>query len=385
MELIQRACYASREDVKSALDLFEVIRSNAQIDRAIQDASENIDGAMHRRFYPEDTTKFFDWPNFQWAYPWRIWFDQYDLVVATTVTSGGNSIPLGSLFFEPANKGPNAPFTYVEINRSTNAAFGQGTTPQHDVAITGTWGYTAQKAPAGTLAAAVSSASATKITISDGTQLGAGDIAILGTERLLVQDKQATDTTIAFTGLTTASMADNVLVVADGTQFSVGETLQFDTERCLVTNINGNDLVLKRAWDGSILAAHTSGTIYADRLLTVARGQLGTTATTYSNGASISRHVPPGMIRNLAVAEALNSILGETSGYARTVGEDANARPAGGAGLSGKWAQAIRHYGRKARTAAILWQVRTSLSAWIHPVPCSTGRLSRRSTTGWTQ
>jgi hypothetical protein len=110
---------------------------------------------------------------------------------------------------------------------------------------------------------------------------------------------------------------------------------------------------VKRAWGGTILGTHTSGTIYADRLLTVTRGMYGTAAASHSDGDSVSRHVPPGMIRNLCVAEALNSVMGETSAYASTVGEGDNARPAGGAGLSGKWAQTIRRYARKARTSAI--------------------------------
>lgn len=352
METVTRVCYCSREDAKSALDLFEVTRTNAQLDRAIQDASDNIDGAMHRKFFPEDTTRYFDWPNFQYAYPWRIWFEQYDLVVATAVTSGGQSISLGNLFFEPANKQQHEPFTYVEIDRSTNSAFGVGNTPQHDVAITGTWGYTAQATGAGILAVALTDTTGTSVQVSDSSVVGVGDLIIIDSERMLVQEKSFLDTTVAFSSLT-ASNANNVISVVDGTKFSTGEILLLDSERMLITDIAGNNLIVKRAFDGTILAVHTSGDIYAARKLTVERGKLGTTAATHLINAAVSRHVPPSLIRALCVAEALNTCLQETSGYSRTVGEGDNSRPASGSALSQKWAQAIRRYGRSSRSAVI--------------------------------
>lgn len=382
MELITRACYCSRDDLISALDLYETGNShtNAQLDRAIQDASDAIDGAMHRKFYPEDATRYFDWPNWQYAQPWRIYYDQYDLVSATSVLTGTTNIPLGNLFFEPANKEANEPYTYMEINRSTNSAYGFSSTPQHDVSVTGTWGYTAQTAPAGTLAASILAADLT-MTISDGTQLGVGDLAVIGSERILVQDKKFTDTSVSYTGLSTAVNSDNVAGVADGTKFAVGEMLRVDSEQLLITDIQGNNLIVKRAWGGTVLATHSSGTLYAARLLTVSRGMYGTTAADASQDASVSRHVPPSGIRNLCIAEALNSVLGETSGYGRTVGEGDNAMAATGSGLAGKWAQAIRRYARKARTGAILWLL--PVSTLMFPGRCLTVRLTRLSRIGW--
>lgn len=355
MELISRVAYCTREDVKRALDFQETARVNEQVDRAIVNAAENIEGFMHRRFFPEDSTKYFDWPNYQYAYPWRLWFDQYDLVTATSVTSGGQAIPLDNIFFEPVNKEPEEPFTYLELNRSSNGAFGVGNTPQHDIAITGTWGYTAASVMIGRLGADITDPGATTALVSDASRVGVGDLIIIGTERLLVQERStATTGQTNLTGATTAQANDVTITVTDGTAVSAGEVLQIDSERLLVTDITGGTLTVKRAWDGSVLAAHGTGTtLYAYRNLTVARGQYGTTATTHSMSAAVNRHRVPAMIRNLALAESLNSVLQEQSGYARVVGGGETAIAAPGFALSEAWDEARTRYARKSRSGVI--------------------------------
>lgn len=350
---VSTPCYCTREDVMLALDFHPTARTITLVDRAIQSAANSIYGACHRRFWPEDATRYFDWPNYQYAYPWRIWFEQYDLVAATSVTSGGVAIPLGQIFFEPADKQPDEPFTYMELDRSTTASFGQGPTPQRDVAITGAWGYTALAAPAGQLAAAVPDATSAAVTVSDGSQMGVGDLIAIGTERMLVCDRAMASTGVAFTGPATANASDNLIGVPDVSQFGYGETLLLDAERMYVTDKTATALVVKRAWDGTVLAAHTTGTIYASRLLTVARGATGTTAAAHTSGTAVARHVCPPLISEWSLALAENAVLQATSGYARTIGEGATARMAGGGGLADIAARAVARYGRKARTGVI--------------------------------
>jgi len=371
---ITQPCYCTREDVKGALDFKETARINPVLDRGLQSAARNIDKQLHRRFFPQDQVKFFDWPNSQYAYPWRLWLDRQDLIVATSVQSpAGTAIPLNQVFAEPVNDGP--PFTYLELDRSTVAAWGNAATPQHSIVVAGTWGYSAETESAGTLAAAVSSTSATTITVSDSSLIGVGDLLVLdyalgaapypsatGTagalqpitgERVLVTGRAMAATSAGFTGPATASAADNVLAVSDGTLFGIGEVIQLDSERMQIADITGNNLILRRAWDGTILAAHTSGIIYAARQLTVARGQLGTTAAAHTQGAAISRHRPPSLIRDLAIAETLNRVLEETSGYAAVAGEGDATRGPSGAGLADMWDEAMTAYGRKNRTRVI--------------------------------
>lgn len=339
------------------LDFHPTARTITLVDRAIQAAASDTYGICHRRFFPEDGVKVFDWPNYQYAYPWRIWFEQYDLVSATQVTSGGNTIPLNEIFFEPADKEANEPYTYMELNRSTTASFGQGSTPQHDVAITGTWGYTAETAGAGTLAAAVTDTTGTTVTVSDGSLVGVGNVVVVDAERMLVADRAfaSTGVTLAGPGLETASAADTQLTVGSSNVFGVGEVIRIDQEQMFITDqLDATDYVVKRAWNGTTLATHSaSTTIYASRLLTVTRGALGTTAATHTNGVAVARYVPPGLIHELNVALAENNVLQATSGYARTVGTGDYVRNASGSGLADITLRAVARYGRKARSAVV--------------------------------
>lgn len=354
---ISRVTYCTREDVKSALDVKETARNNDQLDRAIESASDSIDGLMNRQFYTTDTTRMFDWPNFQGAYPWRIWFDQAELADITTnvpvVTSGGNTITAASIFWGHPNYSP--PYTYMELDRSTSATFGQGNTPQRDVHITGTFGYSATTRPAGALAAAITTTTATTATVTDGSQIGVGNSLLIGTERLLVTGRANTTSgqTQQSTGVSTASSADNILAVTDGTAFYAGEVLTLDAERMLVYDVTGNNLTVKRAWDGTVLATHSGATVYASRLLTVTRGAQGTTAAAHSNSVAVAVHVVPGLIRELAVAYASATLISESAGWAKVWGEGSGSAQNIGRSVKELEGEALRAYGRRARTRVI--------------------------------
>lgn len=356
MATIVAPCYATREEVKSALDVKLTSRSDAQVDRAIASVSDDIEGFLHRKFYPYDDTRYVDWPNWQYAYPWRIWLDSSELADVTVnvpiVKSGGNVIPNADIFW--GHPRDNPPFTYFELNRSKSDSFGQGDTPQRDVSITGTFGYWLKTAPAGALAGAVSSTTATSFTSTDSVAAGVGDWVVIDTERMLVTQKTMISTgQTQQSGATTASVADVALGVSDGTKFTVGETLLLDNERMLITDIAGNALTVKRAWDGTVLATHSGATIYAPRSYTVTRGALGTTAATHSNAAPISVGVPPALVKQLAIAEAENYVLQEQGGYARTKGSGQNAAGGFGYSLDSLRDRALTRYGRKHRTRVV--------------------------------
>ena len=378
---VTRPCYANRDDVKRALDLEVTAVDDARIDRALQSEAEAIDGAkgMRRFFFPVDATCYLDWPNYQYAYPWRMWFDQpgyHDLWVLTQLQSPATvTIPLSSVFLEPVNRKIGWPFTYMELDRSTTAAWGAGPTPQHSVVPTGTWGWYNPQ-PAGTLAASVNS-SVTSVTVSDGSQAAAGDLLILdpgtgaapfpaypGTagalgavtgERVIVTGKStaATGLTQSGAGCSTNVSSDNALSTTGSGTLNVGEVLLLDTEQMLVTDITNSVATVKRAWNGTVLATHSAATVYAFRALSVLRGQLGTAAASHAQNALVSKHNPPGLIRDLNLAGALNRVLQETSGYARTVGAGDNQVPVSGAGLASLWAEARATFGRTVRVRAV--------------------------------
>lgn len=353
--------YATREDVKRALDAKETARSNAQVDRAIGSASRQIEGELHRRFYPELAIRAFDWPNAQRARPWRLWLDANELVSVTAITSGGVSIPPSNLVLYPTS-GP--PYNRVEIDLGSASAFSSGDTHQQAISITGVYaGCRLDEAPAGVLAGAVSTTGATTVNISDAAAVGVGDLLRVDTERMLVTGRSMLDTGQNLGADLAASAAAVTVAVTTGSEYAVDEVLLIGSERMLVVDIAGNALTVKRAWDGSALAAHTaSADIYAPRALTVVRGALGTTAATHLTAAPIARHVPPGPVVALCVGLSLAQVLGEQSGYARpesrsgSSGTTSASRPRTqdfGVGLAALWKTAYASCGRKARIRGV--------------------------------
>lgn len=382
---VTRMTYCSRQVAMRAIDFRDGIDQNEAADRAIETGAWNIDRQMHRRFYPNDATVYADWPNQggsgggQYAYPWRLWLDQFDCTVLTGLVTGGVAIPLNQVFLEPVNNPVEGkPFyEYLELDRSSTAAFGgNAPSPQHSIVMTGTWGYGADADPAGQLAASVL-AGDTSVTVSDGSKTGVGDLLVLGYgrgsapfpsaagyagsiapytgERVLITDVAAAATGLTQTGggCTTASDSDKALATTGSGTLNVGEVLVLDQEQVLVEQMVAGVATVKRAWNGTALATHSAATVYALRLLSVTRAMYGTVAAGYSNAAAVFRHRVPPLIRDLAVAEAVNQVLQEGSGYARTIGSGADAHPAPGADLASKWDEAVTAHGRKARSRAV--------------------------------
>jgi hypothetical protein len=159
--------------------------------------------------------------------------------------------------------------------------------------------------------------------------------------------------TSAQTGSLTASVGDRTLAVATGSAYNVGETLLIDAERLLIEDIAGNNLIVKRAQNGSVLAVHSTATVYVSRVLTVARGLLGTTAATHLISTAITALDAPGLVRQLTIAEAINLLLQESGGFSRDVGAGESATTAPGVGLDALRKQTRDALGRKVRAVAI--------------------------------
>jgi hypothetical protein len=313
--------YASREAVMSALDVKASAYTAGDVDRAILSGSSNVEALCHRRFYPLLTTKYWEYPNPQ-EQASRLYFDDNEFITVTSFTSGGSVVPPAGYYLEPANSGP--PYSWLEINRGSNYALTAGPlTAQRSLALTGLAGYDLNEEPSGTLTAAVVSASATTVQVSGATP-GVGSLLRVDTERMQVTEKSFV--TSAQTGSLTANLNANTLTVADGTAFTLRETLLIDAERLLVVDIAGNNLIVKRAQGGSVLAAHTTATVFYARQLTVQRGALGTTAATHLISAPVVRHVYPYLVEELAMAYAISRLLGESAGYAREIGQGGSER-----------------------------------------------------------
>jgi hypothetical protein len=319
--------YATVEDVMDALDSRSTALDDRQIRRALDAATADVDNCVQRSpgvFRPTLATKYYDWPNMigQTAAAWRLWLDGNDLISITSLVVAGNTIPTTDYQLEPAAYGP--PYRRIEMRIDEDSSWTYAGTPQRAVAITGLWGDSDTRASAGTLVGAVNSSTAALV-CSDASLIGTGDHLVIGTERLEVTAKTwaTTSQVLGGAGLA-ATNATVAATVTTGSAYHVGELLLIDSERVLVTDIVSNVLTVKRAMDGSTLAAHTAGaTIYARRGLTVTRAAQGSVAASHADGDTISRHVVPTDVNALAVASALSTVLQEQTGYARPAGNRA--------------------------------------------------------------
>jgi hypothetical protein len=356
---ITSGVYATREMLKRALEIGETARNNNNIDRALESGARVVDGNCHRIFYPRIATKYFDWPNSQGAVPWRLWLDDAELISATAVTSGGVVVPSTNYNLEPNRVGP--PYNRLEINIGTSSALSSGSTYQQAIGITGLWGYTNDEYTVGTTVEALDTTeTGIDVSANVSAEVGVGSVLRIDSERVIVSSRVSLDTgqNLAGSGLTT-NKAEVTIPVADGTQFAVDEVITIDSERMLILDITGNNLTVLRAYDGSVLAAHTVGAdIYAPRTLTVIRGAFGTTAAAHLTGATVYRWDPPAGIRVLNLGEAINVLMQEQTGWFRTMSASSNfggtaKRAATIEALVNQREMQYQQYGRKARTRTI--------------------------------
>lgn len=340
--------YCTREEAKAALDSKETARNNAQVDRLIGASSRDIDKAMHRVFYPTVATRYFPWPNWQSeSTAWRLWLDEDELISLATIMAGGTALTASQYFLEPVNVGP--PYDRVELNWGTSGSFNVGSSFQRDIAIAGVFGYTLDEDPAGALAAIVNSTTATSVTVTDSAAIGVGQLLRVDSERMTVTAKTLLTTGQTLQTPLTADDSNTLVAVTTGSAYVVGEVLTLDSERMRVEDIAGNNLIVTRAWDGSVLAAHTGSTIYAPRTLTVVRGVLGTTAATHSNGAAVVKHAFPPLIQQLAVAETMLALQRESGAYTEVHARGSSSGKLIVTPIEDLRTRAFRAHGRKVR------------------------------------
>lgn len=347
--------YCTREDVAYALDAAATYRSNEQIDRIRLSVSRAIESPkqLGRYFYPTLATRYVDWPTGRRDPSYRVWLDSSrELISLSSVTSGGSSISTAYVHLEPSAAGP--PYTRLDLDRSTSAAFSYSGTGQRSLALTGVFGgCPIIERTQGTIAEALDD-SETAVDVSSGS-VGVGALIRVDAERMIVVGKQLLTTGVTTSGALTAVKNGTSVAVSSGTGFAAGELIVIDSETMYVTAVNGNTLTVVRAWEGSTLAAHNSGTtVYAYRTLLVRRGVLGTTAAAHSTSTTLYRFEFPSLVRSLAIAESLVQLGAETSQYARVIGTSDSQREARGFGLADIRAQARATHGRNAPRVAFI-------------------------------
>lgn len=335
--------YASREAIASAFDAKTTAYLSDTIDRLAEQASRTIERETHRIFYPSIETKVYGRSGR--ALPLNdstLWLED-DLLSLTSISVDGTTVTDAAV--QPALYG--APYNRVDFIDASSIG-GEVAT------IVGVWGFSQDLAPAGALSGAISSTSATTCTVSNSALVGVGDQLLIDSERVVVTGKASSDTTANTAGALTASAAETTVPVNTGSLVKIGETITIDSERMRVLDIASNNLLVRRAVDGSVLATHANPSdVYAPRLLTISRANAGTTAATHSDAATVQRNVPPPLVTELAIAIAQATLGQEQAGWNLTIGEGEGQRESTGKQLGSLRREVDALYRRKRTPTAV--------------------------------
>lgn len=319
--------YVTRETVKGALDIKSTARTDAQVDRCIEAATGQVTGLLRRRFDPWTGTR-----RFPSTYG-TLWFGERALVRLDALTVDDVAQDTADYLLLPVDDGP--PYDGIVADVTSAAAGLVGSTSRYPISAVGVWGYDLVETTAGATAEALdASETAVDLTGPASAAVGVGSVLRVDDERMAVTGRAQLSTGVTLGANVGAGKADTSVQVSSGAGVTAGETVLVDAEKMLVHEVAGNVLVVTRAVDGSVLAAHTSGTtVYAPRTVTVERAVLGTTAATHVDASTVRVWQPPALVVELATAYALTALGQQQAGYARTVGAGENEREAAGRGL----------------------------------------------------
>ena len=316
--------YCTREQIKRAIPI-NGVTADRQIDRIIAAESRSLDRKLRRWFIPRTETRLYRFPTRNQSGA-IIWLDADLLSITTLRSEAQNSSPTTiastDYFLEPNN---DPPYNRIEIDLSSSSVFQAGDTPQRSISVAGSWGYDNDTESAGTVSSGLaSSASATSMVCSDASKIEVGHTLLIETEQIFVFDRS-----FAALGSILLDMAGNlaadkatVTVTVDATHGIVaGEVVRINSEQMLVESVATNNLAVQRAYNGTVLAAHTNNDpIHINRTLTIVRGVNGTTAATHADATAISKYLIPEDITDWCIAEVISTYEQERAGYARTIG-----------------------------------------------------------------
>jgi hypothetical protein len=333
-----QVAYCTREQVQAILDQSNATRLNRAIDDACQAGARQLEGVLHRRFYPILGTRY---PDPRWVSGDTLWLNHMDheIQALTSLTVDGTALAEGTDFYLDLPGGDGPPYTAIRLYRDTAQAW---PTDPRDIVSVGSFGGSSTVDAAGILAASITTAGAVSMTVTDSSLLGVGDMALIDSEQVIVTEKSSATTTATLSGSVAADESVTTVPVSSGALVQRGEMILVGSERMFVEDVAGNNLIVQRAQHASVLAAHSaSDVVYAPRLCTITRGAAGTTAVSHLTAAEVWRNRPPSLVNIANTALAINYLEQGKAGYSRTAGVGDNRRESGGTGVAAAVAASV--------------------------------------------
>ncbi len=319
--------YTSIEKVKAAVGITGPL-IDPLLGTYIEASSEGIERMLASRgnplFIPETKTRLYPWP--QIAGRSAVLDLKADLLSVTTLQSEAQdssptTIAAADYFLEPVN---NLPYRRIEIDRSSTSAFAAGDTGQRSISVAGSWGYSNATKAAGAIGSEF--AASTTLTVclcSNAALIDVGDTLLCESEQMFVSGRAFVDQGTNLNDTLTAVKTDTTVTYSATPVPVAGESVLIDSEEMLIVSINGNDLNMLRATNGTTLAAHSNGAgIQFNRTLTVVRGVNGTTAANHADTTAFTKYAPPADVATLCLGEAILLLKQGKSGWAGQIGGD---------------------------------------------------------------
>jgi hypothetical protein len=161
---------------------------------------------------------------------------------------------------------------------------------------------------------------AVEITVENGARLDTGMVMLIEDEQILVTagaGAKGSPEPVSVTSLIDGEIdeTDEVIRVDDGSEFHVGEILALDNEDLLIKRISGNDLVVARGWNDTLIDVHADNcAIRVYRTFAIQRGVNGTTAAAHE-ACEVSRYLVPDDVNYLCRQIAGLMIMKARSGW----------------------------------------------------------------------
>lgn len=300
--------YVSREDVMSATDVSTI--DTHRVDEAIEQATDAVNKLCQRVFYPTTETRTIQVNPDNRS---LLRLGRNEATAIETIMDGDTEVTAYTLRDTDAPSN-NHPYTKIDFDAAPS---------EDELDITGTFGFTDSTAYVTTLDGGINSSQVT-MNVYSGARIGTGELYRIDDEWVRITERNFIDSTDDTDANLTADWSSQTINV---TGINVGEVILIGAEQMLVQAVTDTSIIVQRAVNGSVLAAHTApASVYVYRGCTIERAQLGSTAAAHTDNADIGRLAVPGKVKQLAKAYALDILAQEATGYARTAGTGDNER-----------------------------------------------------------
>lgn len=250
-------------------------------------------------------------------------FLSFPLLSLSNIVNDGVTLQASDYLLLPNQRHwANGPYSYLEIvPDAQNISYWD--TQADGIVINGKVGlYDELVLLDATLAEAIASSTDSDIKVSNAAEVSPGIVLLIGSEWMFVRQTKAP--VLAVTTLGAALDANSsICTLTNGALVNVGEVMRVDLEQMRIQDISGNQAEIQRGWNKTNKVSHNSGAnVDVYRNFKVERGVNGSTATTHSQSAAISRQQAPADVNELTRKIAVRMLKDAATGYAGRVGDE---------------------------------------------------------------